>query len=106
MSKQEILETLLQVNRKTGEVKTCKAPNFRGRNLESVYGSFSYAKARAYQYCTELLRDISDEVISYGITSNNTFHFTFSAVFITDGIKYVYVATANYDRVYLLDEDK
>lgn len=104
MANCEKLNTLLQVNKRTGEIKTCKAPIYKGHYLSTVYGSFSQAKYNAYEYCGNLLYEIADHVLSFGITSSNCFKFTFAGVFQTGQIKYVLICTADYDRVYILEE--
>lgn len=103
MANCEKLNRLLQVNKRTGEIKTCEKPQYRGHNLWDVYGRYSCEKGRAY-YCKDLLYEIADYVFSYGITSYNAFKFTFAGVFQTGNIKYVLVCTAGYDRVYILEE--
>lgn len=104
MANCEKLNRLLQVNKRTGEIKTCGEPNYRGYHLSDVYGRYSYQKAHAYDYCVDLLYEIADYVLDYGITSNNVFKFTFAGVFQTGQIKYVLICTADYDRVYILEE--
>ena len=105
MTKQERINKLLQVKKSTGEILTAKTPQYRGKYLASVYGRFSERKAAAYDYCMNLLDGLSDNVISYGITSANWMKFTFSAVFETGGEKYVLICTASYDRIYLLETE-
>lgn len=97
------LEELLQTNKRTGEVKTSYKPSYRGTTLHDVYGKFSIAKQNGYDYCLRLLESFSpDYVYSYGITSANTFRFTFAAVFEKKGFKYVLWCTASRDEVYAL----
>ena len=97
------LEELLKTNKRTGEIKTCGYPRYRGVNLSDVYGRYSYAKAQGLQYCIDLLHSFKpDEILSYGITSANTFQFTFVAVFKKDGVYYVLWCTKSKDEVYLL----
>ena len=107
MTKQERLNSLLQVKKSTGEILTARKPSYRGKTLSSVYGRYSYAKEDAYERCKDLLYYLADdysEVYSYGITSANGFKFTFAGVFKSAGVKYVLICTASYDRVYLLEE--
>ena len=104
MEKQEILNSLLQINKRTGEIKTVGLPTYRGQFLYNVYGSYSVRKESAYRYCLDLLNSISESVISFGITSANCFKFTFKAVFVTGGITYVLTCTSDYDKVNLLKE--
>ena len=97
------LEELLKVNKRTGEIKTCSYPQYRGINLRDVYGKWSNGKENAMQYCIDLLHSFDpDKIISYGITSANTFRFTFAGVFVKDGVYYVLWCTATKDEVYLL----
>ena len=97
------LEQLLKTNKRTGEIKTCGYPYYRGVNLCDVYGRYSAAKAQGMQYCLDLLHSFKpDDVISYGITSANTFRFTFASVFVKGGVHYVLWCTADKDEVYLL----
>lgn len=105
MTKQERINKLLQVKKSTGEILTAKTPNYRGKYLWSVYGRYSQAKESAYDYCENLLFDLAENVISYGISSANCMKFTFSAVFETGGEKYVLICTASYYRVYLLEKE-
>lgn len=105
MANCEKLNRLLQVNKRTGEIKTCEKPQYRGHHLWDVYGRYSCEKAHAYDYCKDLLYELADHVLSYGITSNNVFKFTFAGVFQTGKIKYVLICTADYDRVYILEEN-
>ena len=99
------LTELLQTNKRTGEIKISSRPLYSGRYLEDVYGRYSTAKQRGYDYCLELLESFHpDTIYSYGITSANTFHFTFEAVFEKGGVKYVLHCTAKKDEVYLLAE--
>ena len=105
MTKQDCINKLLQVKKSTGEILTAKTPQYRGKYLWSVYGRYSQAKESAYEYCENLLFDLSDSVISYGITSANCMKFTFAGVFETDGVKYALICTASYDRVYLLETE-
>ena len=105
MANCEKLNTLLQINKRTGEIKTCEKPTYKGYHLCDVYGTYSREKSRAYFYCVELLREIADYVFGYGITSYNPFKFTFAGVFQTGQIKYVLICTADYDRVYILEEN-
>lgn len=104
MHNQERLQALLQTKKSTGEIITATMPHYRGTYLFNVYGRYSKAKENAYEYCMNVLHSIANNVLTYGITSANCFKFTFAAVFETDGVKYVYVSTASYDRVYLLEE--
>lgn len=104
MANCEKLNRLLQVNKSTGEIKTCEKPNYKATNLWDVYGRYSCKKARAYDYCKDLLYEIADDAFSYGITSYNVFKFTFAGVFQTGQIKFVLICTADYDRVYILEE--
>jgi hypothetical protein len=87
----KLMERHVQVNKRTGEIKTCGKPQYRGKYLDDVYSSYSSAKKHAYQICMNTLYALADyyEIESYGITSNNTFSFTFAAVFGTCDIKYV-----------------
>ena len=97
------LEQLLKTNKRTGEIKTCAYPHYRGVNLSDVYGTYSNAKARGLQYCIDLLHSFNpDEILSYGITSANTFQFTFAAVFKKADVYYVLWCTKSKDEVYLL----
>ena len=105
MTKQERINKLLQVKKSTGEILTAKTPQYRGKYLSSVYGRFSERKASAYDYCVNLISELSDNVISYGITSANCMKFTFAGVFETGNVKYVLICTASYDRVYLLETE-
>lgn len=106
MTKIEKLNSILQTNKRTGEVKTARAPQYRGTYLHDVYGTYSIRKESAYNYCLHLLNEISDNVLSYGITSANGFKFTFAGVFETSGEKYVLICTADYDKIYLLEENE
>ena len=97
------LEQLLKTNKRTGEIKTCGYPHYKGINLSDVYGTYSSAKAQGLQYCLDLLHSFKPDYIqSYGITSANTFQFTFEAVFEKDGVYYVLWCTKSKDEVYLL----
>lgn len=97
------LEQLIKTNKRTGEIKTCGYPRYKGINLSDVYGTYSYAKAQGLQYCLDLLHSFNpDDILSYGITSANTFQFTFAAVFKKDGACYVLWCTKAKDEVYLL----
>ena len=55
-----------------------------GYNLEQVYNTYSYFKARAFSYCIKMINDIEDsdgvEVANWGISSHNNFMFTFLIV--------------------------
>ena len=97
------LEQLLKTNKRTGEIKTCGYPHYRGVNLSDVYGTYSHAKAQGLQYCLDLLHSFKpDDILSYGITSFNTFQFTFASVFKKGEFYYVLWCTKAKDEVYLL----
>jgi len=99
------LTELLQTNKRTGEIKTLPFPIYRGVNLCDVYGKWSNLKQTGIIYCYDLLHSFKpDEIIACGITSFNTFQFTFEAVFEKGGVKYVLHCTAKKDEVYLLAE--
>lgn len=99
------LEELLQTNKRTGEILKSFKPNYRGRELSDVYGRYSTAKQNGYDYCMRLLESFEPDVVyNYGITSANTFIFTFEAVFKKDDVKYVLHCTARKDEVYALAE--
>lgn len=97
------LEELLKTNKRTGEILKSFKPHYRGRELSDVYGRYSIAKQNGYDYCLRLLESFNpDYVYSYGITSANTFKFTFAAVFEKKGFKYVLWCTSSRDEVYAL----
>ena len=87
----EFMDEHLQVYKRTGEIKTCGKPQYRGRYLDDVYSSYSSAKKQAYQNCMDTLYFLSDDyaIESYGITSKTGWSFTFAAVFGACDIKYV-----------------
>lgn len=77
----EIVDSYLQVYKRTGEIKKSYRPHYRGKELSSVYGRYSDAKKQAYKNCMEFLDSIGWEfVTSYGITSATCYQFTFAAV--------------------------
>ena len=100
------MNSILQTNKRTGAIKTMPHPHYIGKNLWNVYNSYSQAKANAYEYCKDLLYRLAEDghVLSYGITSKNCMKFTFCGVYEFAGEKYVLKCTADYDRVYLLEE--
>lgn len=58
------------------EVNTCMhgKPTYKGSTLFDVYGTYSSAKARAYEYCRELCSKYDGE--NFYISSSNAFCFT------------------------------
>lgn len=74
-----------------------------GHTLDDVYGSYSYAKAQAYNYC----RYLCDKYDGYDfcITSANTFAFTVSFDFINpnDNRPMRAIITRAYNHAYYLD---
>ena len=99
----------LQVNKRTGEIKTCPHPDYQGSALYEVYGSYSNNKASAMYYCYGVMQDLESQgakILSYGITSHNTFQFTFAIVFKFQGLVYVRYETARYTRTYILSTEE
>lgn len=95
----------LQVNKRTGEIKTCSYPDFRARTLDGCYDSYSTHKAHAYNYCMGVMVDLrvrGCEILDYGITSYNTFQFTFAVVFKYRDDILVRYETARTTKTYLL----
>lgn len=86
----DFMDEHLQVYKRTGEIKTCGKPQYRGKYLDDVYTTYSSAKKQAYQNCIDTLDFLSYDyaIESYGITSKNGFSFTFAAVFGACDIKY------------------
>lgn len=87
----EFMDKYIQVNKKTGAIKTCQKPSYKGKYLNDVYHTYSDAKKHAYMICYDTLVVLTKEycVESYGITSSNVWSFTFAAVFGACDIKYV-----------------
>ena len=69
----EFMDKYIQVNKKTGSIKTCEKPTYRGKYLDDLYSSYSTAKKQAYQNCIDTLDFLSADyaIESYGITSKN-----------------------------------
>lgn len=95
----------LQENKRTGEIKTCAYPAFRGYSLDACYNSYSNKKAHAYNYCMGVMVDLRVQgckIFDYGITSYSTFQFTFAVVFEFEGLMFVRYETARTTKTYIL----
>jgi hypothetical protein len=64
--------------------------------LSDVYGSYSYAKERAYEYCTALM--VKKGGYGFRITSYNTFMFTACFQFEENGNTYLMYITPSKDE--------
>lgn len=87
----EFIDKHIQLNMKTGAIKSCQKPYYKGKYLNDVYHTYSDAKKQAYMNCYDTLVFLSEKyfIESYGITSSSIWSFTFAAVFGTCDTKYV-----------------
>ena len=95
----------VQVNKRTGAIKSCAYPSFRAHTLDGCYNSYSTQKAHAYNYCMGVMVDLrvqGCEILDYGITSYNTFQFTFAVVFKYNSLTFVRYETARTTKTYIL----
>lgn len=81
-----------------------KAPEkcIEGEHLDDVYGSFSTAKAHAYMYCKSLEAEFDG--FGGGITSHNTFSFSYMFDFVNPDTGELMRAhiTPSYNHAYYL----
>lgn len=68
------------------------------KTLDDVYKSYSYAKAKAWEYCKWLCNLFSGKNLS--VVGHNCMMFSASFDFEYEGEKYLMYITKSYDRVY------
>lgn len=82
-----------------------KAPVYydEGWNLGAVYGSYSYAKANAWDYCVRLCDEVNGTGLA--VRGHNTFAFTANFFFINpeNGREMMAVITRDYNHAYYID---
>lgn len=95
----------LEVLRDYGFIKSKKALHaynryvpFKNGCLFDVYGSFSQAKQRAYDYCIKLANDLGGR--GFSIMGANCMQFTVGFTFSIDNKKYFAYITKDYNRYY------
>ena len=71
-------------------------------SLDEVYGSYSNAKARAWNYCTDLMREYDGAGIK--VIGHNCMTFSVGFIGYVDGLKHFFYITRDYDRAMPLEK--
>ena len=69
-----------------------------GRTLDDVYGSYSSAKAQAYRYCVDLMRDYDGHGLL--IMGHNCMTFSVGFIGYINGLKHFFYITRDHDRAF------
>jgi len=67
--------TTYRASRKNGQAIIARANCYSGKTLHDVYGRFSSAKSRAYDWCMRLYQE-TDKAEDFHICSHNTYGFS------------------------------
>lgn len=88
--------------------KGCKPYIDSLKPLYQCYGACSYEKERVYSYCRECAKEIDNALNVYcdcGVSSYNTFMFTYGVYFTINNVIYYLYITPSKNTLYIYQQD-